>query len=202
MRPLVVEEELETGKGGGDARHGQRTVVEAPELDPGRAVRPLHAAVPLGPPGRQDVQALAHLRCGAVPRRHPRTRPPFMAHEPRCRPRRALQAARCTDTSGNGSAPRRSIRKRSGFGPRHSAGGGARVDPRHHEPGDRTDGRRTYGSRTPSASARHRCRSCGSMRAKARCTSSPGLRALEPYFHRVANAAQAAPSGSCAGAWA
>ena len=28
------------------------------------------------------------------------------------------------------------------------------------------------------------------MRAKARCTSSPGLRALEPYFHRVANAAK------------
>ena len=51
--------------------------------------------------------------------------------------------ARCKQrvarTAGNGSAPRWSIRKRSGFSPRHSAGGGTRVDPRHHELGDRTD---------------------------------------------------------------
>ena len=31
--------------------------------------------------------------------------------------------------------------------------------------------------------------------------SSPGLRALEPYFHRVANAAIAAPPRSWAAAW-
>ena len=107
VRTLVVEEELVAGKGGSDARHGRRTVVEAPEPDPRRAVRPLHAAVPLGPPGRQDVRASAHLRCCAVPRRHPRTRSPFMAHEPRCRRRPARTA---TGTAVRRGGPSGSVR--------------------------------------------------------------------------------------------
>lgn len=57
------------------------------------------------------------------------------------------------DSTGNGSASTRSIRKRPGFSPRRFARGGPRVDPRHHGLGDRTDGGRTYGSRLAARSA-------------------------------------------------
>ena len=118
VRTLVVEEELETGKGGSDARHGQRTVVEAPELDPRRAVCPLHATVPLGPARRQDMQWDALFLAGILERGH--------------------ELAAAVDLHGQ-QRERQCAEEvhQEAFG---IAGGGARVDPRHHELRDRADG--------------------------------------------------------------
>ena len=64
--PLIVVEELvpgECGRHGGDC---ERAVVPAPELDPGGPVAALDAAVPLGPPGRQDMEGDFQRLAGAL----------------------------------------------------------------------------------------------------------------------------------------
>ena len=66
VRPLVVVEELVLGELGCDVGDGEGAFVKAPELDAGRTVGALNAAVPLGLSRRQDAQGDAPVLAGLL----------------------------------------------------------------------------------------------------------------------------------------